>query len=50
MSMSDHIEQQVVQEFFSPEGLILLENGKAGLFCFIRMGEAANILKICYLI
>ena len=27
MSMSDHIKQQVLQEFFS-KGLILMENGK----------------------
>ena len=47
MSRSDHIKQQVVQELFA-KSLIFLENGKTGLFCFSRVGEAANISKLCF--
>ena len=46
MRMSDHIKQQVVQEFFCQKCLILLENAKTGFFCFIRVGEEAIISKI----
>ena len=49
MSTSDHIKQQVLQKFFSQKGLILLENGKTGSFCFTRVGEPAHISKISYL-
>ena len=49
MSMSDHINQQVSHEFFCQIGVILLENGKTGFFCFNRVGEPAHISKICYL-
>ena len=47
MSMSDHIKQQVLQEFFCQKSLILLENGKTGFFCFTRVGEPfpAHILR-----
>ena len=47
--MSDHIEQQVLQEFFAKKGLILLEKGKTGFFWFTRVGEPAHISKISYL-
>ena len=43
MSMYGHIKQQIVHDFCTKKGLILLENGKSWLFCFIRVGEAANI-------
>ena len=34
MSMSDHIKQRVLQEFFTNNFfLLLLENGKTGFFC-----------------
>ena len=49
MSRSDHIKQQVLQEFFCQKSLILLENGKTGFFRFTRVGEPAHILKISYL-
>ena len=49
MSMSDHIKQQVLQEFFANKGLILLANGKIGFFRFTRVGESAHISKISYL-
>ena len=42
--MSDDIKQQVVQEFFSQKGLILLENDKNGIFCFIKVG---GIIQNC---
>ena len=42
-----NLKQKVVHKFFCLKGLILLENGKTGLFCFIRVGEA-SILKICH--
>ena len=45
MSMSDHIKQHVLQEFFA---LTLLENGKTGFFCFTRVEEPAHISKISY--
>ena len=48
MSMSDHIKQQVLQEFFQ-KSLIPLENGKAGFFCFTRVGEPAHISKLSHL-
>ena len=48
MSISVHIKQQVVREYFCQKGLILLESGKAGFFCFIMVGKAANISKICH--
>ena len=50
MRMSDHIEQQVVQEIFCRKYFIPLENSKTGFFCFIRVGEAANISQICYIV
>ena len=46
MSMPYSTEQQVMQDF-SPERSHFLENGKTGFFCFIGVGEAASILKIC---
>ena len=50
MSMSDHIKQQVLQEFFAKKvSCILLENGKTGFCCFTRVGEPAHISKISYL-
>ena len=33
---------------FLPNGLILLENGKTGFFCFTRVGEPAHISEISY--
>ena len=48
MSMSDDIKQQVLQEFCQ-KGLIPLENGKTGFFCFTRVGEPAHILKLSHL-
>ena len=42
MSVSDHIKQQC------QKGLILLENGKIGFFCFTRVGEPVHISKISY--
>ena len=44
MYMSCHIKQQVVQDFFQ-QGLIFLENGKTGFFCFLRVIDAASMLK-----
>ena len=38
MSMSDHIKQQVVQEFCQ-KGLIFLENGKTGFFVLSEWEE-----------
>ena len=49
MSMFDHIKQQALQELFCQKGLILLENGKTGFFCFTRVGEPAHISKLSYL-
>ena len=49
MSMSDHIKQQVLQEFFCQKDHILQENGKTRFFCFTRAGEPAHISKISYL-
>ena len=50
MSLSDHIKQQVSQDFFCQKDLLLLENGKTGFFCFTRVEEPAhhieNILPI----
>ena len=43
------LKQQVLQELFCQKGLILLENGKIGFFCFTRVGEPAHISKISYL-
>ena len=43
-----HIKQYVAQDIFFQKGLILLENGKAGFFCFLRVGEAVNMLKVYY--
>ena len=34
----------------SQKDVILLDNGKTGFFRFIRVGDAANILKLCYII
>ena len=45
MSMSDHIKQQVVQEFFPIKFSFSWKTAKLD---FIGMGEAANIWKICY--
>ena len=46
MSKSDHIKQQVVQEFFAKQNFfVLLEDGKTGFFCFIEVEEAANTSK-----
>ena len=45
MRMSCHIKQQMVQGIFH-EGLIFLENGITGFFCFLGMGEAVSLLKI----
>ena len=33
---------------YSQKGLIFLENGKTGLFSFLRMGEAVSMLKVYY--
>ena len=48
MSMSDLIKQQVLQEFCQ-KGLIPLENGETGFFCFARVGEPAHISKLSHL-
>ena len=47
MSMSDDIKQHT--RIFGQKGLLLLENGKTGFFCFTRVEEPAHILKISYL-
>ena len=49
MSMSVHIKQQVLQKNFCQKGLILLENGKTGFFCFTKVREPAHISKISHL-
>ena len=49
MSMSDHLATGGTR-IFCQESLILLENGKTEFFCFIKVGEAANISKTCHLI
>ena len=48
--MSDHIEQQVLQEFFAKKGLILLEKGKTGFFWFTRVGETSTHIENILLI
>ena len=49
MSMSDHIKQHAGgKRTFWQKGLVLLENGKTGFFCFLRVGETVKISKICY--
>ena len=51
MSMSDHIKQRVLQEFFARKRSH--SPGKRqnwiGFFCFTRVGEPAHIPKIPYL-
>ena len=44
MSTSDHIKQQVVQEFFCQKGLILLENDKNGIL-FCKSGRSRKHIK-----
>ena len=48
MSMSDHLKQQVLQEFCQ-KGPIPLENSKTGFFCFTRVGKPAHISKLSHL-
>ena len=43
MSMSNHIKQQVLQEFFCQKGLLLLESGKTRFFCSARVGDISKI-------
>ena len=38
------------KNFFCQKGLLFLENGKTGFLWFFMVGEAANVLKMCYLI
>ena len=45
MSMSDLSKQQVLQEFCQ-QGLIPLENGKTGFFCFTRSGRISTHIEI----
>ena len=49
MSMSDHIKQEVAQEFFCQKGLILLENGKTRFFCFVEC-EKQQTSKIYHIV
>ena len=51
MRMLDQIKKQVLtKEFFSKNGLDRSPgNSKTRFFCFIRVEEAANISKICYM-
>ena len=49
MSMSDHIKQQVVQEFFAKKVSLSRKTAKLDYFCFIRVGEVGNISKIYYI-
>ena len=46
--MSDHIKQQVLQEFFAKKSHSP-KNNKTGFFCFTRVGELEHISKISYL-
>ena len=47
MSMSYHVKQLVVWEFFFQKGLVFLENCKTGFFSVLIVGETVSILKIC---
>ena len=49
MSMSDHIKQQVLQDFFPKKVSFSWKTAKTGFFCFTRVGEPAHISKIFYL-
>ena len=49
MSMSDHIKQQVLQEFFAKKSHSP-EKRQNWILWFTRVGEPAHILKISYLI
>ena len=48
MSMPDHIilSDRFYKNFLPRRFLMLLENGKTGLFCFTRVGEPAHIENI----
>ena len=49
--LHEHASSHYVTGFtriFCQKGLILLENGKTGFFCFTRVGEPAHISKISH--
>ena len=50
MSMPDHIilSDRFYKNFLPRRSLMLLQNGRTGLFCFTRVGEPAHISKISY--
>ena len=43
MSTSYHIRQLSVREFFSQKGLIFMENGKTGFFCFLKKEKRKHV-------
>ena len=47
MSMPYDIKQQVVQEFFFQKRSNFTGKRQNWIFCFLRVGEAVSILKIC---
>ena len=49
MGMSDHIKQQVLQEFFCQKRSHSPGKRKTRFFCFTGVGEPAHISKISYL-
>ena len=45
MSISDHIKQQVVQEFFAKKVSFSWKTAKLVFFCSVRVGEVATYRK-----
>ena len=43
------LSNRFYKNFLPRKGIILLENGKTGFFCFTRVGEPALISKTSYL-